>query len=949
MKNQLTIVLSLAVGLIFPTVATAQGSESRYVKNRPLVFIENKGQVKDQYGNPRTDIDFSMKGGAVQVFVGEGKIHYQWYKSVGAEQPTSFMDLLKPGNNQALTAVEAYRMDVRLLGADKGVLTRSNPNVYRERYYTDAADGVIASSYEKLIYQNVYPNIDWVLYSKDGKMEYDFVVRPGGKVSDIQLEYSGTTDLRIQDDGSLLAATPFGSVTEAAPYSFQGDGSVVASSFVLKGNRLGFSTGVYKGKLTIDPVVSWGTYFGGDWLFDTANDMAVVPNGGAVLAGHATSTVNIATVGAHQTTISGNEDGYIAKFSTSGTLLWSTYYGGPSADDAKNVALDSLGNIYASGSTSSPSGIATPGSHQSVAGGGNDNFVVKFDSTGSRIFGTYYGGPQNEGAHTSIALRGNYFYIAGNTESATGIATAGTHQSVLNGMDAYVAKFNLDGVRQWATYYGGEGGEGFLSSVDADHNGNVYLFGTTNSIASMATPGAHQPNKADPSAADDDYFLVKFDENGQRQWGTYYGGALKEAGNFSSRNVQCDELGNVYIVGITLSTDNIAGSGSFQSTIGGDHDAFLAKFNSAGVRQWATYLGGSEMEQFSALKVVNSNLVYVCMASASSNTFTTADAIQPAFAGGAVYGDAYIASFDGNGNPIYASYFGGDGIECTGAIGVDDQGYVYLTGISNSLTGIATPNTHMSSYPGTLVWCSFLTRFCFAPIATATPIIGPDTVCRYAEVTYSTTAVAEATSYIWSLPDGWSGTSTTNTINVTTSDMGGAIGVSVVRCGDTSELVSMPVTVRAADPATLTYENGVLTANGDYTGYSWVKNGQVIPSTNFPSVSISEDGEYQVITVNAFGCTDTSEVFVVEGVHTNELSRLSQAIRIFPNPAQELVHIQSPVAVHAQITTIEGRVLMPANAANSISLQSLSPGMYLVRITTPDGKLLKSEKLVKMR
>jgi hypothetical protein len=316
--------------------------------------------------------------------------------------------------------------------------------------------------------------------------------------------------------------------------------------------------------------------------------------------------------------------------------------------------------------------------------------------------------------------------------------------------------------------------------------------------------------------------------------------------------------------------------------------------------------------------------------------------------GGAAYGDTYFARFDGSGNPSYASYFGGSGTECTGPIAVDEKGYVYLARISNIMSGIATPNGYLNAYPGTLVWCGFLTRMCFVPDASMVSVNGPDSVCRYGDATYTAPVVADATAYIWSLPDGWSGTSTTNTINVTTSDMGGAIGVSVVRCGDTSELVSMPVIVRAADPATLTYEDGVLTANGDYTSYSWLKNGQVIPSTNFPSVSISEDGSYQVITVNEHGCTDTSEVFVVEDVHINELSRLANAIRIFPNPAQELVYIQSPVAVNVQITTIEGRVLMPANAAKSISLQSLSPGMYLVRITTPDGKLLKSEKLVKM-
>src|SRR5690606_28719783 len=97
--------------------------------------------------------------------------------------------------------------------------------------------------------------------------EHDFIVHPDGNISDIKIKYKGSTNLTLQEDGSLQAATPMGTVTEQTPYAYMQDGQSVATTFVLEGAILSFRTAPYSGTLTIDPVIEWGTYFGG-----TANE-----------------------------------------------------------------------------------------------------------------------------------------------------------------------------------------------------------------------------------------------------------------------------------------------------------------------------------------------------------------------------------------------------------------------------------------------------------------------------------------------------------------------------------------------------------------------------------------------------------------------------------------------------------------------------------------------------
>ena len=189
-------------------------------------------------------------------------------------------------------------------------------------------------------------------------------------------------------------------------------------------------------------------------------------------------------------------------------MLWATYYGGPGNDPYTNMAMDSAGNIYIAGRTNSTSGIATPGAHQTVYGGGAwDNYLAKFSHSGILQWATYYGGSNAEYIPNTITDASGNAYICGATSSTSGIATECAYQSSYGGgpYDAFFAKFDSSGKREWATYYGGADDDEAKGMVPGSAT-NMYVIGASASNSGIATPGAYQ----ETHSALFDAFLAKF-------------------------------------------------------------------------------------------------------------------------------------------------------------------------------------------------------------------------------------------------------------------------------------------------------------------------------------------------------------------------------------------------------------------------------------------------------
>src|ERR1019366_6599716 len=237
-------------------------------------------------------------------------------------------------------------------------------------------------------------------------------------------------------------------------------------------------------------------------------------------------------------------------------LQWATYYGGDSSTYGWHVTTDDSGYIYIAGRTSSRNNIAYNGLEDTTTYS-LTCFLAKFNPLGQRIWGTFYGGygypyttrpiPGNVTANVAVDHSGNV-YLSGFADSAMNITSGGFQNNYGGGsLDAFLVKFNSQGQRLWATYYGGSGAD-FAASVAVDRWNNVYLAGATSSPTGIAYNGFQNTyGGGGGPVMPGDGFLIKFDSSGNRLWATYYGGSGDDWG-FS---VATDHSGNAVLAGLT--------------------------------------------------------------------------------------------------------------------------------------------------------------------------------------------------------------------------------------------------------------------------------------------------------------------------------------------------------------------------------------------------------------
>ena len=683
-------------------------------------FIENKGQIHDQNYKANPDVKYLLcLGNGMNVQLKANGFSYDTYKTEVKERiiDDSFDKMRQ--NNELRKDITYYfhRVDVELVGANTTPeIIAEEPSADYLNYYntvTPESGATFVRNYGKITYKEIYPGIDMVFVARLGEdkpVEYTFVVQPGADAEQIKLHYIGANRTQLAEN-KIKIDVAHGSFTESIPASWikETNNKLNITYRALDKDIYCFEIPSYAPTQTLiidpNPNLDWGTYYGGNG-YEEGQKISCDAGGNVFVTGQTTlSTNGIATSGAHQETYAGGDlfgyDAFVVKFNSYGVRQWGTYYGGSMDDLGQGISCDAGGNVFVTGYTYSTTGIATSGAHQETYTGSaySDAFIVKFNSNGVRQWGTYYGGSSYDiGQGISCDGNGNVF-VSGSTKSSTGIATSGAHQETLAieyNSDAFVVKFNSNGVRQWGTYYGGSGNYEGGYAISCDAGGNVFVTGSTESTTGMATSGAHQETYA---GGDYDAFVVKFNSNGVRQWGTYYGGSGNYEGGYA---ISCDAGGNVFVTGSTESTTGIATSGAHQETSAGGVDAFVVKFNSNGVRQWGTYYGGSGNDGGEEISCDGNGNVFVTGTTSSITGIATSGAHQETNAGGGDWGfDAFVVKFNNNGVRQWGTYYGGSGSGDYGyGISCDGNGNVFVTGTTSSITGIATSGAHQETYAG---------------------------------------------------------------------------------------------------------------------------------------------------------------------------------------------------------------------------------------------------------
>ncbi len=234
------------------------------------------------------------------------------------------------------------------------------------------------------------------------------------------------------------------------------------------------------------------TYLGGAGI-DVINGIAIDTAGNAYVAGQ-TDSVDFPVVNAYQASRAGNSDAFVAKLNSSGSaLVYSTYLGGTSADQAFGVAVDISGNAYVTGSTFSSDYPVTSGAFQTTWKGSYDAFVTKVNPAGNGIvYSTFIGGTGNDIATAIRVSTAGLAWIAGYTDSTTFPTQSPTQATNTGGRDGFVAAVSPTGATlSFATYLGGSG-EDVITALAIDASSNAFVTGYTASTNLPVTGGVYQ-------------------------------------------------------------------------------------------------------------------------------------------------------------------------------------------------------------------------------------------------------------------------------------------------------------------------------------------------------------------------------------------------------------------------------------------------------------------------
>lgn len=673
--------------------------------NAKPMFIENKGQVWDTSKEPCEAVKFFYNTGNVQIFLMENGLAYQ-FKSVHRKESAQIDATSNLSTNDFTETVTTFRMDMKLEGANiNAEISKSDESSEYINYYNRGGITNV-KKYGKIIYHDIYPGIDWVIYTNGKELKYDFIVHPGADPGLISMKFSHHDWIRLDEDGGFTVGNTMGSFTEKSPVSYQ-DQKVVPTKFKLEKDAISFDLNSYDKNmaLTIDPNILWATYFGGS-LGEIVRAVKTDHLGFVYMAGSASSTSDISTPGAFQEEhAGGTSDIFLAKFNPDGNLLWSTYYGGEAEELILNYSIDNLSNIYLAGDTKSLDGIATEGAHQPSKFSTDpfvaDVFIAKFNDSGNLIWGTYYGGNGFDRALACHANQQGEVYIAGHSSSSVNIASPGAHKEVYDTNadiygDGFLAKFDSSGVRQWGTYIGGDNTDQ-VWSCKSDNSGNVFIAGHTSSSNNIATEDAHQIINQGLK----DVFLMKFSPLGQKLWGTYYGGEDDE----QATTLDLDSNSNVYITGRTESDGFIATTGVHQENRNNAIDAFLVKFNADGSRVWGTYFGGPSNDVGWGCALHPNGNILVTGYTLSTDGIATLDAWQDSIAGDFQPGigvdqDSFVAIFNQEGQLNWASYFGGAQKEFETSCAIDPFGNMYVAITTKSDDLITSVGAHQPEMTG---------------------------------------------------------------------------------------------------------------------------------------------------------------------------------------------------------------------------------------------------------
>lgn len=549
-------------------------------------------------------------------------------------------------------------------------------------------------NYHQVWMRDLYPKIDYEIFTAVNGFKYNFHVGAGGDPSKIKLKYVGVDKIRLKDS-ALVIKLAFNEIVEQKPYAYQfikGKLKVVPCMYKLSNNTLSFD--FPKGydanyELIIDPILVFSAQigvvadnFGMTATFDAAGNLY---SGGMVFnVGYAT------TPGAYDVSFNnvagyGRTDVFITKYSPNGnSLIYSTYIGGSGTEVASSLIVDNSNNLCLYGATSSPdfpmlsnsaystfNGGPTIGftSNGSIFCGGTDIYISKLSANGqSLIASTYYGGTGNDGVNYLTTTYNDFVDPSFNPCTSNFASTA------------------YDSLQ---TNYGDQ----FRGEIQIDAQNNIYVTSSTRSSDIPMTSGFDNTINGGQDA-----IVAKFNSNlSGLIYSNFIGGSQNDCGN----GLYINKNNEVYVTGGTCS-GNLQGTagGHLPTYQGGKCDGFVYRINSSGnAIVNATYVGTNDYDVSFFVTGDKNGKVFVYGQSYGNMPVQAA----PTSTSG-IYSNPgrhqFVRAYRSNLNSIYFSTVIGSklsGVDISpSAFAVDNCSNIYLSGWGG---GIITNTVAMNNMP----------------------------------------------------------------------------------------------------------------------------------------------------------------------------------------------------------------------------------------------------------
>ena len=536
-------------------------------------------------------------------------------------------------------------------------------------------------TYQKILYRNLYPGIDMTYGAAGHRIKSEFLVAPGADPQQIRLQYSGVERISIEANGDLLVSGARAEAREEAPVIFQNGVQIPGRYILLDAHTVGFEIDAFDASLPlVIDPVISYATYVGGTGMSAVTALAIDSSGDLYATGW-TESLNFQIAAPIQASNGGGVDAFVVKLNPSGTsLLYATYIGGTGDDRGAAIAVDSLGEAYVAGSTESAN-FPLVNPAGSNLGGGQDAFALKINALGNLlVYSTYLGGTNTDYGYAIAVDASGNAYVSGDTLSANFPISSGAAQTTFGGTQNVFVTKLTSAGAVVYSTFLGGAGVDNAGGIALDSSANAYVAGGTTST-NFPTHGAIQSS----SGGYQDAFLTKISASGsQFGYSTYLGGNGGGGGSPEEATaIAVDSSGSAYIAGATNSTNFPVTAGAFQTQFIATQAAFAAKVNPAGsALVYSTYLGGSAFNWANGIAVGAGGIAYVD-GFTSSFDFPIVAATQSTFGG--LY-DAFVSVFNTSGSSLsFSTYFGGTGSDSANAVAVDSSGNIYIGGQTNSV------------------------------------------------------------------------------------------------------------------------------------------------------------------------------------------------------------------------------------------------------------------------